>query len=151
MTWAEINIPNPPANVDPDLYGWLTQLVVHLRTYLGAYHDRGSISSPDFTASDFTADSTWRDLDLSGIVDEDAKAVYFNVTGNSTVVDTLLAFRKNGYTNTDDQSGFRTQVASQRWVAYFLVPLDENRVIEYYADSTGTWNGINVRIKGWFK
>ena len=151
MTWAEINIPNPPANIDPDLYGWLTQLVAHLRAYLGAYHDRGSHASSDFNAAALTKDSAWHDLDLSGIVDEDAKAVHLNVVIRNSTVDAQVVFRKNGYTSIPDEHGIRTQVADQRLINNIIVPCDENRIIEYNVANVGTWATINLNIQGWFK
>jgi hypothetical protein len=113
--------------------------------------DRGDPSSADVDLTTLTADGTWYDLDLSGTVPANAKAVTLYVTWRTDTVGAVLILRKNGNSNSSCISAVRTIVSGGRMYADFIVPVDSNRVIEYLMTSGVTFNGANeLTVKGWF-
>jgi len=114
-----------------------------------SFVDRSDASAFDFLVGDLTTNGTYRDLDLSAIVPEGAKAVYLTGRIRDNLVDSQLAFKKNA-----DASGFHgnrvyTQLANQYNSFQFIVPVDSSRVIQYYATNT-IWDSIDIVINGWF-
>lgn len=118
-------------------------------TAYGFFHDRGDPSAFDYVFGDLTRDSTWRDLDLSGIVPVGAKTVALIVGIVTPTVGHVVGFRKNGNVNGFNSSELRGQVSNVFLVQDIIVALDSNRVIEYNANVSFTT--INIVVKGWFK
>jgi hypothetical protein len=118
-------------------------------TYLTTgFVDRGDPSAADFTQASLTTDATWRDLDLSAIVPDGAKAVclYVNVVDDTV---NYVGFRKNGNSNANNISIVRAQVANVAVAGILTVELSSARVIEYIASNV-TFTTIAITVKGWW-
>ena len=149
MSYAELNIPNAPTTGHTDFDNWLAQTVKYLRDYLGSYNDRGDPAAADFDEGDLTMDASWNDLDLSGIVPEETKAVVISAYMLDGTLNATLKFRKNGNSNEQALHVVRTTVAGVGANATFTVACDSSRVIEYYASEALTT--VAIRVTGWFK
>lgn len=114
------------------------------------FYDRGDPATLDFDETDLTTDETWRDLDLSSIVPNGARAVVLHVSIVDDAADSYLIFRKNGNSNEWNRSRIRTQVANIAFGTDLIVPCDSNRVIEYFGKNL-TFTTIIIVVKGWFK
>lgn len=113
----------------------------------GTFHDRGDPASADYTQATLTLDSSWNDLDLSGIVPTGAKAVALRVVITAGTGKYIL-FRRNGNSNIINisqvtQGSLTSTLAA---VGDLVVPCDANQVIEYY----GTGGTLEVTVKGWW-
>jgi hypothetical protein len=148
---TELQIEYPPNIDDNALQTWLEKLTEFLRKYLSQPFDRGDPADWDFEVGDLTTDAAWNDLDLSGIVDEDAIAVILRViVQDADGVESAIAFRKNGNSNVHSSLRVRTQVAGVRNDAQLIVFCDTDRKIEYNASDV-TWTAINIAVVGWYK
>ena len=112
------------------------------------YEDRGDPAASDFAVGDLTTDAAWHDLDLSAIVPVNAKAVILYVQIQAPAQGSIY-FRKNGNVNAVNISRAFIQVANIPIAFDFVVPLDQNRVVEYTATNIA-WNTVTIAIKGWF-
>ena len=122
--------------------------VIGDRLAAGSLIDRGDPTAVDYTLTSFTADGTWRDLNLSSIVPAGAKAIWLAVRIKDAVVGTLAKFRKNGLTNAINITQMATQVASQDLYDDPVVVCDSARVIEY--NIAAAMDEIDLTVKGWF-
>ncbi len=111
--------------------------------------DRGDPGTVDWTAGDFTKDNTWRDLDLSSIVPENAKGVALSVAALCEQIGINVYFRKKGNVNTPNRSRLQTQVGYGTMPADITVACDENRKIQYLM-GLATWLSLEVTVKGWW-
>lgn len=113
-------------------------------------NSRGDPSANDFTIVSFTADATWRDLDLSAILPVGTKAVVLRIGIQNDTAGQSVSFRKNGNSNASNSAIVYTPVANVPNAGQNTVFCDANRVIEYYATNGGTWASINVCVMGWY-
>ena len=110
--------------------------------------DRGDISAADFAGGDLTIDNAWHDLDLSSIVPAGATRVLLRLyVDPGTALYRVVAFRKNGNTNTANNSGLILEADTISLTQYQVV-CDSNRVIEYLVNDTLTT--INITVVGWY-
>lgn len=116
----------------------------------GFYHDRGDPNAYDYDLGDLTEDNNWHDLDLSGIVPVNTKAVVLFVNYRASVADVGAFFRKNGNTFDKSKSGVRAQVANIYSDEQFMIACDGDRKVEYTLASPQT-NRCNITVLGWFK
>lgn len=124
-----------------------------IKAYVDAkgYKDRGDPAAVDFARGVLTLDSTWRDLDLSGIVPVGAVAVEITVQAANNVVGKLISFRKNGNTNTRVTLSQKTQVATKQIYISGKVACDGDRIIEYFGTANdGDWTAAQITICGWY-
>lgn len=112
--------------------------------------DRGDPASSDFEVGDLTTDDTWRDLDLSSIVESNAVVVllYLKVQDNDAT-GSYIFFRKNGNSNPHAISGVRVQTAGIGNDNTCTVACDSSQVIEYLAANV-TWTTIRITVLGWW-
>jgi hypothetical protein len=116
----------------------------------GFYHDRGDAATYDFVLdTHLLHDDTWRDLDLSMIVEPGAKAVLLFVVVRANDTNSVLMLRKNGYVGLN-KSQIQSEAVGIPNCADITVGCDVNRVIEYYATNT-IWTIISIVVKGWWK
>jgi len=115
----------------------------------GGYVDRGDPDAADFNVGTLTTDSTWRDLDLSSIVDAGASAVNLHLFIQDDVVDSEFRFRAKGNSNIWARSGLRTQVANLFNGGSMVVALDSNRVCQYYGENLA-FTAIYITVLGWW-
>lgn len=108
--------------------------------------DRGDPSGYDFTS--FTTDANWHDLDLSSVVPAGAKLVLLHVWVVDGSVGSGIVFRKNGNSNSYNESFVSVQAATVTAFASIWVFCDANRVIEYLASNI-TFTSISVVVGGW--
>jgi hypothetical protein len=116
---------------------------------MGAFADRGDPAAKDYAYADLTHDNAAHDLDLSGVVPAGATAVALYVTVLSGTAGDRILFRKNGNSNLINISRAKSISAVQEGSYDCIVPLDSNRVIEYYSniDVGGT---CDITVKGWW-
>ncbi len=111
--------------------------------------DRGDATGWDYTEADFIEDSNWHELDLSGIVPANAKAVSVYLKFRATAANRIGQFRKFGNTNAYNVSGLSTQVANiDKW-GVLTVALSTDHKIDYFF-TTGTYPYIRFLVKGWW-
>lgn len=132
---------------------WLIDIIIELMWESiysrGIYRDRGFFSGADFTQINLTTDNLWHELDLSGIIEENAKAVCIRIKARTTAIPKQLNMRKKGVTTITHTCEFRTQVANLDNNAHFVVGVDADRKCEYKL-SDFAWTDISMVIRGWF-
>ena len=124
---------------------------VEKKVLLDNFHrfvDRGDPAAYDFRETDLTLDSTWRDLDLSGVVPSNAVAVSMAVNIQDDAAGTRVKLRKNGNSNDKNIAQFYSIVAGVLNPQDKLVACDSDQKIEYNA-SAGI-DAIYITIKGWW-
>lgn len=111
--------------------------------------DRGDPANWDFILTDITADATWRDMDLSGIVPAGAYAVdILCIVGSTVAVSQAMYFRKKGYTQLRNTPAIIVQNTSALNEVPCVVPLDSNGKIQYNCSVNITT--MLLVVKGWF-
>lgn len=132
---------------------WLIDLIkewVQAQGYLTTgFVDRGDPENADFEAGDFIKDSSWRNLDLSGIVPTTAKAVLFALDIIATTTHEKCRFRKKGNVFEKNMSSLFTQVAYISKAADMVCPIGTDGLLEYNIDAA-TWGAIRFTVKGWW-
>lgn len=113
------------------------------------YIDRGDPVDFDWNHTTLILDNNWHTLDLSGIVDPNAKAVLIRGFMESSVALRTIIFRRHGITNEPLQSIMSTQVANLPNYLQKVVALSTDLKIEYKA-RTGPWNFFFLVISGWW-
>jgi len=116
-------------------------------TVSGTYVHRGDPSGKDKT--DFIANGTWIDWDLSAIVPAGATAVLMHVAILDDAAGNAFEFRRNGSTDVYAKARTNTQVANIPMTQSLIVPCDTNRIVEYTATNT-TWAALEATIVGWW-
>jgi hypothetical protein len=114
------------------------------------YVDRGDPAAADFAWADVTADGTWRDLDLSGIVPVGTKAVSLYVWLSDNAVNSEIQFRKNGNSNEYAVQSTATQVANIIIRQNMIIACDTNRIIEYKITNGVSLVLFGIVVTGWF-
>jgi len=131
---------------------WLIDLIkdwVNAQGFLStAYVDRGDPADNDFEIGDLTADNNWHDLNLSGIVPAEAKAIHLTCVIESTLKEKFARFRKKGNINAANVLINRAQIAGVRHHTDGFVACDSNRTIQYFIQSPEI-NDINLSVRGW--
>lgn len=127
---------------------WLIDIILALIPPGTEFVDRGDPGAYDWTVGDFTTDNTWRDLDCSAIVPENAIAILFNCQMRTTATNKTSSFRKNG-----NASGYNIAAAATGSAQHYhswspLVWCDVNRVIEYRIPNF-VWQNFNLVVCGW--
>lgn len=112
------------------------------------YVDRGEVSAPDFSVSDFTTDDGYHDLDLSSIVPANAKQVHVSVWLYDNLTSMYLILLKQGRTDLNNALAHFIAVANIATVMDGFVPCDENRIITYRASNT-SFTTIDFTVRGW--
>ena len=114
------------------------------------FYDRGDpVGAYDFIETDLKINSAWQAMDLSSIVPAGAKAVCLMVRMIDNLPGKAIFFRKYGNVGVRNYSILFTQVANITVAADMIVACDQNRIIEYYAET-----GIDIfyiTVKGWWK
>lgn len=115
------------------------------------YVNRGDENNWDFQKGDLTADANWHDLDLSSIVDPEAKLIHLRaVIQYSVAAGKVVSFRKNGSSSYRNVLYQYTQNTSQYIALDGLVECDSNNVIEYQVSNV-VWDFLSIYVRGWFK
>ena len=114
------------------------------------FNDRGDPATVDFDLGDLTEDGAWHDLDLSGIVPANTKAVVLRIRYTSSGVGEAISLRKNGNTNSLNVGEISTTVANVGAYGDKTVAVDGDRKIEYKLSSPAT-TAVLIVVKGWWK
>lgn len=116
------------------------------------FHDRGDPSpdADDFGLGDFNTDGNWHDMDLSPYIPPGAKLSLFLIYIEDALTQSWLEFRRKGSTTEKNVSSVTTQVANTLHRSDGIVPLDENRKIQYHGINRGFTN-IVVQVRGWWR
>jgi len=132
---------------------WLIDII---KEWVGAqgflqtgFVDRGDPAANDFTITNFIRDGAWHDLDLSGIIPENVKAVAISFAGYNTEASKHVWMKTKGNIKDFNKSQFFTQTAGLVFTGDMIVAPNENGIIEYQIESTG-WLYINITVKGWW-
>lgn len=112
------------------------------------YVDRGDVNAYDFEPAAFITDYTWRELDLSDIVDKGAVFVFMSFLMKSTSANSLITFRKNGQTYDINQTRVSMQSGDYGIYGQLAVALDADGKIQYKISNV-TWTFLHVVINGW--
>lgn len=119
---------------------------INLQAY--AYIDRGDVANWDYGESDFTEDTAYHDLDLSGIIPVNTKLVRLTGEISTTVAGKAFRVREKGIISARHRTGQVTQVDSRPIVFDIVVVPDVNGVIEYYF-AAATWT-THIFVAGWW-
>lgn len=128
---------------------WIIDILWDMLIARGIFVDRGDPPAWDFAKPDFTTDSAWHDLDLSGIVPENARGVVLHLAINSGLIGSFAQFRKNSTTTPFSRSELRIQTGGLFNDADIVVSLDADRFIEYKISNV-LWTNIYLGVKGWW-
>jgi len=113
------------------------------------YTNRGDPAVCDFDLTDFPAEDTWYDLNLSDIVPPNTKGVIITVKTVNSGAGGTMYFRKNGNSNVIEGDGVETQVALVKARANLIIGCDNNRIIEGFMSNL-TFTSIEITVTGWF-
>lgn len=111
--------------------------------------DRGDPSQFDFDINTLIKDSTWRELDLSGIIPKGVKSVLIRMVISSSHAQRYIRLRKKGNTNSTNVAYLTAMVANIANAEDCIVSISSDRKIEYYlagTEITGAW----IIIRGWW-
>lgn len=116
------------------------------------YVDRGDASAWDFLVGDFTADATWRDLDLSGVVPAAGAShlVHLRLSCRGPGVGNNLYMRENGNANAVNAVQLIQVVADTPHSMDAWVMMDAGRIVEYMATDV-VWTALSVLVRGWME
>ncbi len=132
---------------------WLIDIVLEAVAALGylttSFVDRGDVGAWDFTHADLTKDNYWHDLDLSAIVPAGTTAVQLRVQIKDDSIARAIIFRKKGHTGFWNIARLRIQVANVEIEGDIMVPLDNDRKINYLATGA-VWTLIGISVRGWW-
>ncbi len=98
------------------------------------------------TQATLTMDNAWHDLDLSAYFNSDAQAAILAVSIKDATIGTLMRFRRKGQSTNDPNQEILAQVANQYIKSTVIVPMAENRIIEYLVNAT--MDNIDISIIG---
>lgn len=123
-----------------------TLVVTGTAVGVGGYVENTNIMNPDYTATRFTTDNTWNELDCSDKVPDGAQAIDFRLVLSNGSAGQQFHFRKKG--SFVPTLGQKTQVADVSIEAHGIVHCNASRIVEYRGSNT-TFTTINVYVKGW--
>ena len=109
-----------------------------------------NLCSQGWTVTDFITDGTWRKLDCSSVVPEEAIAILFEIELQDDVALSQFSLRKNGNSNIHQYLNVFTLKTHDPVFVDRICACGANRVIEYYATNT-TFTVINLEVGGWFR
>ncbi len=112
------------------------------------YVDRGGATNYDWLIGSFTTDTNWYALNCANIVPAGAQFITFRVKMSCPTA-SWFKIRKNGSTDVYNVLAGVTAANNAPAEMQGTVACDANRVVQYYADNTATWESISVVIKGW--
>lgn len=114
-----------------------------------SFVERGDPGSADFAIGDFTIDSAWHDLDLSGIVPSNAKAVAVSLRLRSTLTCKTIYLTKKDYIQGWNVSLHKMNLAGLYEYTDKIVPIGSDGKLTYYL-TAGGWNVVWLTVKGWW-
>lgn len=112
------------------------------------YTDHGDVAAYDKTLGDFVCNSTWYELDLSGIVGAANRLVLISLQIEADSPGKEFGLRTNGYSNNFNRTILRTQVADVLFRGDVWVYTDASGKLQYIA-VTANWTTINLAVRGW--
>lgn len=113
--------------------------------------NRPAVAANDFGIPTIVPDATWRTLDLSSIVPEQARAVYLKLKlVSGPTIGHNFKIRQYGEGNVYNSVEQETQVDQQEICISGIVAISRNRLIEYKGANTADWDNIYITILGWF-
>ncbi len=141
--------PTPPVHASLHQSGGADEINITNLSGGLKYTDRGDPDGFDFTRSDFTTDTTWKELDVSSIVPAGTVFILVHLIINSSTPSAKITFMKNGNTYDDNAAWGKMQVSARQLAQDIFISLDSDRKLTYKADNT-SWTLINFVIAGWF-
>jgi len=113
--------------------------------------DRGIVAAADFfTPFNLTADSTDRELDISGIVPVGTKFVEVTLSISAQSNGMVFVMRPNGVGENMNQFRYTEYHALIPCFRRFWLPVGDNGNLEYWLQ-TGTWMQLFLTIVAWKK
>lgn len=110
--------------------------------------DRGDVAEEDWNQDDLTLDVGWHDLDVSGIVPENASAILFGGSIRDGAANSFVFLRKHGHTGMDNVSALMTQVADVVMQQDAIVKTTDTGKIEYI--TSVDIEIIKLTVRGWW-
>ncbi len=127
---------------------WLIDMVIAAIGVPPCYIDRGSTAAYDFDQTVLIQDGGWHDLDLSGIIPENAKAVILHFRGLDAAVGRTLNVRPKNTTTVIGTCTVRNQVANISIGLHATIGVGADRKIQYRSAAPG-FAEINFLVRGW--
>lgn len=115
----------------------------------GMFKDRNDPAAWDFIAAGPQKDNTWRDLDLSAIVPENAKAVLIRLRYRATAIGLESNLRAKGKANDYNHARFNSQVANITLEFNTVIQCDTNRFVQYKIPHVAV-DRFNLVVMGWW-
>lgn len=128
---------------------WLVDLIIATIGIPPTFIDRGDPANYDFTTGDFTTDGFWHDLDLSGIVPSNAKAVVMYAYVKAPSIKRYLQIKVKGKSNFFNIATMRTQTSNCALTLDLVSPINSDGMLEYKT-SPVAFTTIYLTIKGWW-
>ena len=149
LTPAEKEAYNTRAKKGLRIPGYSLFMREAMKGLVDMYVDRGDPAAFDFDVNDFTADATWRELDISAIIPVSAKAVLIEFDIETVNREKHIRVRKYGNANVINHQDIETFIAGAHQSGSGIVAVDHNRIIEYNIDAA-TWTQLDIIIRGWW-
>ena len=128
---------------------WIIDMILELAREQIGYFYRGDNTPNDFAIGDLVLDGAWHELDLSGIVPENAKCVNLKVNIRDIAINKRFDVRAKGQVNLQNVLSLWTQTANVRLGGVFPVNISSDRVIEYRAQ-VAAWTLVFLNVNGWW-
>jgi hypothetical protein len=115
------------------------------------FNYRGEAVDYDYHIPNLTL-GAWTTLDISHLVPDGASAVLLHFRIKDDAIDSEIYFRHAGDSVVHGYNATKiaTQVANQSIYGNAIVPLNDNREIEYYLSSVG-WLNVDIIVRGWWR
>ncbi len=127
---------------------WLIDMVIEAIGVPPVFVDRGDPAISDWQMPFLDNDSSWHDLDVSGVVPAEASAILFGVKlVGATVVD-MIELRKSGNSNDKANNICANSVALLPAYEDLVVATSDNGEVEYKI--TLDTISVDLTVKGWW-
>lgn len=112
---------------------------------------RAPAAGYDFMIGDFTVDQAWHNLDLGGIVPNNASGIFFHIIGKSNAITPTSIFDMKPVDDdsTEAYCKNRPQVANVSFTIFPVVGCTNTRVMQYRFRNN-SFTTLNVTVKGWW-
>jgi hypothetical protein len=107
----------------------------------------GDVQTADVAESSLTADSTWRDLDLSTFVPAGTKCVLLAIQHYPSSGGSIQIIKKGDSTSSPQNRIILSEGGNS--TADCLISVDANRYVQYRLTSGNTYSG-SITVKGWW-
>lgn len=120
------------------------------KTGLGYEYVPREVAVPDYAVGDLVTDGTWKvdGLDFSGFLPVGTKGVVVDIYVVDNLAAQMFTIRQNDVA-VRSRSLIRTQVANISVNAPAIIPIDADRLMDYYGQNT-VFASIDLTVIGYF-